>query len=99
MANCGEMWSSGLAARVLQRDEWPGDGKTIPSWLLRLPVACSFTPIILGVAIHVTLGLPYGQGSADPGLNKTAVHKACAKLASEPDRVFCVYMRKLITCT
>ena len=87
MTNCGEMGSSSLAVRVLQRDECLGDGKTIPSWLLRLPVAYSFTAIILGVTIHITLGLPYGQGTADPSLNKTAVHKACTKLASEPDRV------------
>lgn len=87
VANCGERWSSSLAVRVLQRDEWPGDGKTIPSWLLQLPVACSFTAIILGVTIDITLGLLYGQGTADPGLNKTAVDKARAKLASEPGRV------------
>jgi len=67
--------------QVLQRDECLGDGKTSH------PVVCNFTAIILGVTIHVTLGLPYGQGTADPGSNKTAVHKACAKLVSEPDSV------------
>lgn len=108
MANCGEMWYSSFTVRVLQWDECPGDGKTIPS--LQLPMVCSFTTIILGVTINVTLGLPYSERTADPGLNETAARKACTILASEPDSLqqrktleipllFCVHMRKLIIST
>lgn len=71
------MCAAAAALPVLQMDKCLGKWNDCPTAAAVIAVVCNFTVIILGITCHVTLGLPYGQGTTEPFLNKTAVHKAC----------------------